>query len=230
MLKNVKITTFPSLLDLLAPHSCLGCGRLGSILCDRCKNYILAQHSNICPNCKKPRSSNKCSHCKNLPPIYIVGSRHELLDNLIHTYKYDSVRALSKIFAELLDQILPQDLPQNTCIVPLPTSTKHIRERSLDHTLLIAKHLAKLRHFQVRPILERNKNTVQVGASRTTRLAQATDAYIINHNFKPDSNTTYLLLDDIWTTGASMLSALQKLHSAGAKNVQIALLAYSELS
>ena len=37
---SVKITTGTSWLDLLCPHFCMGCGRLGRILCDCCKNYI----------------------------------------------------------------------------------------------------------------------------------------------------------------------------------------------
>lgn len=227
MLIYVKNTTFLSPLDLIAPHSCRGCGRLGSPLCECCKKYILSQKVDLCPNCKQPKTTAKCPHCPNLPPVYILGRREGLLDTIIQDYKYQSVRALKHSFAELLASILPKNLPKNTVIVPLPTIHKHIRERGLDHTTLIAKHLAKLIHRQFQPILIRKNHTVQVGTDKTTRETQAKNAYEIHPKAKIDKNTTYILLDDVWTTGASMKAATKKLREAGAKNIIILIIALS---
>ncbi len=95
MLKNVKNTTFPSLLDLIAPHSCRGCGRIGEALCNRCKKYIISQRVNICPKCKAEitAKNGKCKDCKDLPPTFIIGERSGLLGDVIHDYKYESRRA-----------------------------------------------------------------------------------------------------------------------------------------
>ncbi|MBQ3296217.1 ComF family protein [Candidatus Saccharibacteria bacterium] len=150
-----------------------------------------------------------------------------MLGELIHDYKYHSVRALARPLAELLDSALPKDLPKDTRIVPLPTATHHIRSRGFDHTLLLAKKLGKLRDLPVEKLLERNKNTVQVGSDRSARLTQADSAYKINPKIKIDKNATYLLLDDVWTTGASVTSAVNKLKQKGAKKIVIALLAFS---
>ena len=227
MLNIVKNTTLPGLLDLLAPHSCRGCGHLGEPLCDCCKNYIIKQHQDICPNCKQKLLHGRCPNCKDLLPIYVVGNRSNLLDTIIHEYKYSSVRALAPALASLLDSVLPKDT-KNATIIPLPTSTKHIRERALDHTLLIAKYLARLRHFKIEKALIRARNTVQVGADRTTRKSQASSAYTLSSAFRPQKGTTYILLDDVWTTGASMKAAIKKLRDAGAQNLIVLLLAYSE--
>ena len=227
MLNIVNNTTFPSLLDLLSPHSCRGCGRLGEPFCKRCKKYILESRQNFCPECKQLNPTGTCSHCQDLPPIYVVSDRNGILGTLIHDYKYYSIRALAHPLAELLSVTLPDALPQDSIIVPLPTATHHIRARGLDHTLLIAKHLSKLRQVPVERILIRNKNTVQVGADREKRLAQVTTAYTINPKIKISPTTTYILLDDIWTTGASIKTAIKILKSAGAKNIIVALLAYS---
>ncbi|MBR3252691.1 ComF family protein [Candidatus Saccharibacteria bacterium] len=223
----VKNTTFPGLLDLLVPHSCRGCGLTGEPLCNRCKNYILKAHKNICPNCKKEKSSSTCKNCSDLPPLYVISDRNGLLGPLIHDYKYYSIRALGRPLAELLSTCLPQDLPKGSILVPLPTSTRHVRSRGFDHTYLIAKSLSKLRHLPLERVLIRNKNTTQVGSNREKRLSQASSAYQINPKAKIDPAKTYILLDDIWTTGASIKAAVKKLQQAGAKNIQIALLAYS---
>ncbi len=229
MPKNVKITTIISPMDLLFPHSCQGCGRLGSPLCDRCKNYIKnLPVPNICPNCKRPRNDFSCRHCKNLPDFYYLGEKSGPLGNLIKTYKYSSVRALAKEFASLLDAKLP-NISGPVAIVPLPTASHHLRSRGFDHIGLIAKHLAKLRHYQVVHPLIRAKNTVQVGTDEKTRQIQADAAYVIKPGFRPNNATTYLLLDDVWTTGASMTSAVNKLKKTGTQKIAIATLVINHL-
>jgi len=225
----VKNTTLISLFDLLAPHSCRGCGAIGEPLCNRCKNYIILHNSNFCPICKIKTPSGQCQNCKDLPPIFIVGERSGLLDEIIREYKYNSVKALSPKLADLLNSRLPKNLPKNTVIVPLPTATNHIRARGFDHILILAKQLAKIRHYQVKKLLVRKSNTTQVGSSRKIRISQADHAFSVNPKLSIDKNLTYILLDDVWTTGASMKTAIKKLQQAGVSNIVVALLAVSRL-
>ena len=103
-------------------------------------------------------------------------------------------------------------------IVPLPTIRKHIRERGFDHTKRIAKEFGKRRGLLVSEVLLRVNKTVQVGADEETREKQAAEAYAVDME-KFDADKTYLLLDDVWTTGASMRSAAKKLREAGAKQI-----------
>ena len=226
----VKNTTFPALPDLLAPHSCRSCGRIGAILCKTCKNNLIFSSTNYCPNCKKLNPTGKCPNCKNLPPIFVFGRRDELIGELVHALKYDSVRALAKTLAELLDETLPF-IDGPVALVPLPTISRHIRERGLDHTYLIMKSLKKLRgkNYRIEKALTRAKNSVQVGSDAKTRALQAKTAYILAENFKIDPKTTYLIFDDVWTTGSSMKAALKKLREAGAKKIIISVLAVNRL-
>ena len=230
MSNNVKNTTLPGLLDLLAPHSCRGCGHIGSVLCDCCKNDIIKTHVDVCPKCKAKKPTSICPNCLDLPPTHIVGERSGPLGDLIHGFKYQSIRAAAKPLAKLLDEILPK-IKGEVVIVPLPTITKHIRARGLDHTYLVAKNLAKLRgkNYQVKPLLLRNQNTVQVGTDQKTRLKQAESAYKVNPKIKINQTTTYLLLDDVWTTGASLEASTKKLREAGAKKIELAILALSRI-
>lgn len=228
MPKNVKITTFPRPLDLLAPHSCMGCGHIGNIICDRCKKNLISQHTNLCPNCKAKLTSHHCPNCPDLPPTFILGERSDLLDSIIHGYKYQSTRALAKPLAEILNSLLP-DFTNPTVIIPLPTISQHIRTRGFDHTYLIAKQLAKLRHYQTDRLLTRATNTIQVGANRSARIEQASTAYQLKTSAQLNPNSNYLLLDDVWTTGASMRAASSLLRSAGAKNLTLIILALSRV-
>ena len=229
MPKIVNNTTFPSIFDLLAPHSCRGCGRLGSALCNRCKNYIIHNHQNLCPVCKSPNPTGKCPSCPDQPPTFVAGKRDEILGTLIQDLKYHSNRSLAHPLAEILHGILPTP-STNVIVVPLPTISRHIRNRGLDHTRLIGKKFCQIRgkSYQMPPVLLRAQNTVQVGADRATRQAQAKKAYRLAPGFTPQPNTTYLLLDDVYTTGASLRSAHELLKKAGASQIAIAVLALSE--
>lgn len=219
---DVKITTFSSILDLIAPYSCRGCGQLGEVLCECCKNYNIMHMAKICSRCKKSIEKCKCD-----VPIYTAFYREGLIQNLVEDYKYQSIRGLDKALAEMLDETLPKNLG-DTIIVPLPTAPKHVRERGFDHTLKLAKALAKRRKdFSFARILARNNNTVQVGADAKTRKKQAKEAYLIKTD-KVGCNKKYLLIDDVWTTGASMEAAISLMKKAGAKYLAAAVILTAE--
>ena len=226
----VKNTTFPGFLSLIMPHSCRGCGQIGQVLCNRCKKYIISQHHAICPLCKSPTTNGHCANCNNLPPTFAIGERSGLLGSIVHDYKYHSIHALATPLAELMHEFIPPSISPSV-IVPLPTIDRHIRSRGFDHTKLIAKRLAKLRgpHCKTKPLLIRANSTTQVGTNRTTRIAQADNAYTIADNITIDPSTTYILFDDVWTTGASMQACVKKLRQAGAHDIAIALLSLSRL-
>lgn len=214
---------------------------MGAVLCECCKNDMLQRAQPFCPLCKNsfaklpenvkhnrgdPLKSWHCPHC-DLPflGLWCLGWREGALEKLVEEYKYQSVRAMGDTLAELYDAVLPKDL-QKVTIVPLPTISRHVRERGFDHTLTLAKKLARRRGYRCQTLLTRATNTVQVGAKVATRKAQASHTYTFSG--KINSNQNYLLLDDVWTTGSTMLSAAKVLQDAGAKNLYGIVLAVSK--
>lgn len=212
----VKITTKYEFLDLLCPYRCRGCNKLEKVFCDCCKKNLILERKNFCPNCHK-ENNGKCDDCDLIfNQIWTIGFRDEIIGSLIKEYKYQSVRKIGDILADIMNEALP-DLGDNIVIVPLPTITKHIRERGLDHTALVAKKIAKKRNLKMKKIIKRSKNTVQVGADMKKRQDQARKAYRIEGEISPKK--TYLLIDDVWTTGSSMLSAAEILRQNGATKI-----------
>lgn len=161
-----------------------------------------------------------------MPPVTMLGWKNSLIGDLVMEYKYHSLRALGVEFAELLDAALPY-FDGTVAIVPLPTISKHIRERGFDHTFYIAKKLAKIRGWKVSRLLRRTSNTVQVGAGSERRITQAFSTYDLSSG-RVNPDITYLLLDDVWTTGASIAAATRKLREAGALKISIAVIAVSQ--
>ena len=107
MLSIVKNTTKCGILDLVVPYSCRGCGYLGSVLCERCKNDILMDHLNYCPKCHEVSESGKCEKCGMKFPVFMVGWRDEKIGEITEEYKFYGVRALGDVLAEILDETLP---------------------------------------------------------------------------------------------------------------------------
>ena len=101
-------------------------------------------------------------------------------------------------------------------LVPLPTIRKHIRERGFDHTLrlcfelenFLQKRLEKLgMKVEYEDLLVRKNKTVQVGKEKKERVKQAEKAYGIRDGVKIENKTLYVLVDDVTTTGASLVAA-----------------------
>ncbi len=145
-----------------------------------------------------------------------MGLREGVLRQLIEVYKYHSVRSACFELADLLKAFLPDDY----VLVPLPTIGRHVRERGFDHIELICKKTG----LRLEKALVRSNNAVQVGADRKERVEQAKTAYIAK-DVEPERN--YLLVDDVWTTGASMMAACEQMRLVGAKRLSIAVIAKS---
>lgn len=224
----VKNTTINWLLDLVCPYSCRGCGHLGEVLCGCCKNNYIRQHKNICPLCKKVLGCGelKCDECElDLRMVAVAGWKDGVLGRIVQEYKYKSVRSAGDIMVELLDFAITEKLSgkegwEEVVIVPLPTISRHVRERGFDHTLELAKKLARKRGWKVETLLVRAKDTVQVGAKASVRQKQAKEAYGVYG--KVDDCKRYILLDDVWTTGASVLGAAKTLKDSGATDLSVA--------
>lgn len=234
----VKNTTKWGLLDLVCPHTCRGCGELGAVLCERCKKNIIQEWVDFCPTCKKivAESEEKGGNIERglrgglerhegcnspLERCWVVGWREGALEKVVKDFKYKSVRVAGRVLAEMVDEILPNELWSKelgeVAVVPLPTIGRHVRARGLDHTKVLAKELCKRRGWELASVLGRAKDTVQVGVSAAQRKTQAEEAYTLTKDLT--SGKTYLLVDDIWTTGATMQAAAKVMREAGAERV-----------
>ena len=145
-----------------------------------------------------------------------MSERDGILRRLIEIYKYNSVRAAASLLAEALKSAIDGDYT----LVPLPTINRHIRERGFDHVGLICKKTG----LPMERVLLRGNNAVQVGASLEQRREQAKSAYLLG---KIDLNKNYCLVDDVWTTGSSMMAAAELMRAAGIKNLAIGVIARS---
>lgn len=217
-----------NLLSIIAPHHCYGCNKIGHLLCDNCKYNIINEPFLVCTSCGKPVGvKGVCGTCQ-LPysRAWLVGERKDELAKVINAYKFERVKSAYHQLAELLAERMPK-LPPETIIVPVPTIHSHIRQRGYDHTQLIARQLAKNLGLEYKHLLERQTNTKQRGANRSERFMQAKSAFALRGEISP--TVTYLIVDDVVTTGATLKYASKILKDAGAHDVWVAVVAKSPL-
>jgi ComF family protein len=151
--------------------------------------------------------------------VCVVGWREGALENVIDGYKFQSERASGAVLAALLDGVLPGVLPQDLVVMPIPTVAKNVRIRGFDHTKIIAKKLARKRQLPIiTDLLKRTNNLTQhFLASTEDRRKNAEKSLVVNQNIKVPAKV--LLVDDIYTTGATVEFAARLLRRYGVKEV-----------
>lgn len=219
----VKKSIFSRFLNMMLPFYCRGCGKAGNLLCESCKSNI--------------KVVGEMPGAEEIDRLFVVGPREGVLLKLVEDYKFKSIKGISEILVDLLDEAVPKNLPGEIIVVPLPTIKKHIRERGFDHTRRLAEEFSRRRNWVAVSVLERINKTVQVGADEETRKKQAEKAYAVDMEAalkaglidgkKLSEEKTYLLLDDVWTTGSSMREAAKKLRAGGAKRIYGAMICKS---
>lgn len=212
----------------LAPVSCVGCGSEGSALCTGCNTSKIPLFGERCAYCGRlsPRART-CEHCRQpgTPRFVWVNTDYQALaQDLVQTYKFGHVRAAAAPIAALMIQsllriITPAQLKTlNYLVVPLPTATSRIRQRSFDHSSLLAKAIAKELGMELGQPLGRLGQSRQLGSSRQARLAQQSNHYFARHPQRI-AGRNILLIDDVITTGGSLIAATKTLRAAGAAHV-----------
>jgi predicted amidophosphoribosyltransferase len=115
-----------------------------------------------------------------------------------------------------------------TCVSHVPLHPKRMRERGYDQSAKLAHHLARSCNLTFRPdLLRRTRQTKQQALlPRSDRPANVAGAFLATRELR---DHTILLVDDVSTTGATMLAAGHALREGGADRVVGVVFAHSHL-
>ncbi len=227
--------------DLLFPPKCIFCGKLLSpgarpLICDRCSEDI-------------PLPKNKCAKCggdlnyyENRPICTTCRTAGRHFDgclssaiyagdmrNAIHEYKFKYRMYMSKPLVYSLARRLKQ-IGISRCnidyITAVPGDASRIRERGFDCAGLLAKDLAEMLDIPYNPkILQKIKITQsQRGLSATERAKNVRGAYRVT-SADLVKGKSILLVDDVFTTGATATEVSRVLKRCKASYVFVATVA-----
>lgn len=149
-----------------------------------------------------------------------------IVKKLIYNFKYkpylaDLQKSLVELFYESIIQqeLFQKALKSSPVLVPIPLSAKRLRSRGYNHAELLAKGLSEKLGLKQIDILQRTRETKsQFGLTLKQRKENIKDAFILNTKYTIQ-NTNIFLVDDILTTGSTLLEAARILKKNGAKKV-----------
>ena len=184
-------------LHLFFPVNCPVCGKSGKIFCDGCVKELF----------------NDKVITKNLEYLTINSASwyHTRINELISAFKYSGVKSLCKPFGRSMAKFFNK--PENTdYLVPVPLHLKS--RRNYNQALEIAKGLSEIWGIK---ILECSKWSyimpARAGMNLTERKKLKSDAFTIT---KEISNYNIAIIDDVCTTGLTLLRFSEVLKNHGA--------------
>jgi ComF family protein len=216
------------IIGVVAPLSCVICGREGLALCAMCGFEALEPVPPRCFLClKRTADYRTCSNCRRRVPIrhaWVASEYSSAVANVVKSYKFKRNRALTRPIAKLMAAQLPY-FKNTPVIIPVPTATARVRQRGYDHALRLAGELAAQTGWPMVEHLRRIGQARQVGAKRMGRIEQLRGAF---RPIRMDllAGRDVLLVDDVITTGATVSEAARTLKSAGAKSISVLAVAH----
>lgn len=215
--------------NLIFPVECVVCGQDGCYWCDSCKNKIQYLDEQICLFCNKNQTTTGiCESCLSQTAlaeiISVAKYKDTVLEKVIHELKFNYLEKLAEDLANLLSLKIIQkqkavELSQ-AVLIPIPLHKKRFLQRGFNQSELIAKIISAKFNCELKTdILYRQKSTSQQAKlDRQQRLENIKQAF---RCWQPDTikNRIVYLLDDVFTSGATMNEAAKVIRACGAQKV-----------
>lgn len=171
-----------------------------------------------------------CALCSELrPAVRYVRSAYLQqgpAKEIVHALKYRGWHSLAQPMGRRLSMVaLPTEVDDEVrLVIPVPISGARRRERGYNQAERIAAELARRKGWHCRPdLLVRGRSTgTQTALHRSERRANVLGAFQVGRERQNDLHGQHVLIvDDVWTTGATALACADILLAAGARAVSV---------
>ena len=213
-------------LDFLLPPACAGCGgdvgeqAASAPVCLGCRLRLLPVPLPVCARCGAPLGTGpapSCLECAEWPEL-LAGARSACLlespaRELVHALKYQGWEGVGQLMGEEIARRAHAAVRNADFLVPVPTSARNLRRRGYNQAQVIAAALSDALKVPLLACLERRR---QVGTQTTLnpaqRRANVSGAFVLSDSRREVVRGRRLVLvDDVLTTGATVLAAVQAL-------------------
>jgi ComF family protein len=245
-------TIAQGLFAVLFPSDCRVCGvplvKISRLpVCQSCLDAMLPISGGLCGVCGErifsPYAISSsfaepcCGLCSRIKPLFqraaAYGSYEDGLRELIHLLKYGGVRPAANVLGRMLSEAITSlhaGLPPDSTMIPVPLHRTKLRQRGFNQAELIARAAIKICGGESRlrlrtDIFERKRDTAsQIGLTSHQRRANLRGAFEVN-NPEVIKGREVIVVDDVYTTGATVSECARVLLRAGATKIWVATVA-----
>ncbi len=225
------------------PPQCPCCERFSEEgkqgFCSNCLSQIRWIEPPFCSICGIPFISREvethpCGACVTHRKYFTIaralGAFEGSLQEAIHRWKYEGKTYLTPFFASWMAEGLNRYWEPGSLdlLIPVPLHTRRLRERGFNQALLLVKDLSRRTGIPYRKtILQKKKSTIpQVNLSRAEREKGLRGTFHVIGK-EELSGLSVLLIDDVYTTGATVNECSKVLLKGGAERVDVLTLAHA---
>ena len=220
-----------TLLNTLFPAFCVGCGKEGKYVCEKCYVFV-GESALICPRCDESSFSgerhSQCTTSYGLDGLANVWEYEGIAKKVLGTIKYGGITHAVGELVQSSFQLMIADkarfgaflqflLGSRQAITYVPMFLQKEKKRGFNQAKLIAQVVGKITGRKVLQLLTKIKDTSsQTELDKKERAENVKDSFAVLHT---GGTLSVVLVDDIWTTGATMKECCRALKRAGAKEV-----------
>jgi ComF family protein len=210
------------LLDLVFPRRCVVCGSDGAVLCPSCQLGLERLGKPLCERCGAPTAwpVERCRECAGRRIAFARARAAVAYDDsakrLVGAWKERGQRTLAELAAELVDGVIPR--PSAYTITFVPADHDRLLKRGHNPAQRLAAELGARWQLPVVPLLRRVPGRApQKGLTLAERRRNVRGA------FSPAAAVpkTIVLVDDVYTSGATVSAAATALRKGGARRVEV---------
>lgn len=196
-------------------------------LCAPCKKTY-SPAGLLCPGCEQLCFAQRCT-CGPNPPLqglYALSWYQGEWRRMLHRLKFEGGRQLSRPLGSWLGKLLVREAGWPVeAVTPLPLHRSRERQRGYNQSELIARYAAREMKLPLALLLKKTRPTpAQAGLSRKKRHGNVAGAFTVSG--RPFEPGRVLLIDDIYSTGATLREAARVLNERGC-SVYAAVIAYN---
>jgi predicted amidophosphoribosyltransferase len=210
------------LVDVILPSHCVTCGTFGPWVCDGCRAKLVRLRTPLCGRCGAPTAwpVSRCVECSRRrlgfasarAAVAYTGATR----SIVAAWKQRGLRRLAVLAAELVVEEVPR--PAADVITYIPPDGDRSLRRGHHPAQRLARELAAAWEIEACSLLGRTRAVErQAGLSLVERRRNVRGA------FRPaaPAPALVLLVDDVYTTGATVAAASTALRAGGARRIDV---------
>ncbi len=214
-------------LDLIFPPTCATCGHVGHLICPICAQQAEPAPQAVCRRCGRVQAApvEQCAQCAAQPEhplahVHAAALHTTPVREFIHLLKYEQRPDLAPALGRYLTAALLRPEWDGLrdgfdAVAPVPLHAERLAERGYNQAELLARALSRRTRIPLRTdLIHRARHTrSQVGLKAQERADNVEDAFLAS---PACAGLTLLLIDDVYTTGATLTACAAAARHAGA--------------